>query len=198
MLVTVGPTVGHHSGASNSASPMARRPDHRSVVGGIEDESRPVVSVPLARSAKLHVHRRRDHVEHAVQQCPEIVGEGTAGPICLHCRDHRQFGDEAVVVEGHLSIDAAREGVARQLLLENPCGLLGPARALGEPVKGERRHQEAGGFGDDVIVGRRSPTAERSQGSAGATRSGQVPPRCARRARLLPPNRRADGAPRPR
>ena len=90
-----------------------------------------------------------------------VLREGASRPIRLYCRDHRQFGDEAVIFEGQLSIDAARERVSRQFPLEYASRPARPARALGKPVKGERRHQEAGGFGDHMIVGGRSSTAER-------------------------------------
>ena len=46
-------------------------------------------------------------------------------PIRLHCRDYRELGDEAVVVKGHLSIDATRERVVLQLVLEDASGFLG-------------------------------------------------------------------------
>ena len=108
----------------------------------------------------LHIHGCCEDIEHAGQQCPELVREGVAVPFRLYGSNHREFGDEPVVFEGHLSVDTTREGVALQLLLQNSCGFVAPARALSKPVKGQRRHQEAGGFGNYVIVGRGSTTAE--------------------------------------
>ena len=138
------------------------REEPRPPFGGraIEDQSPSVVSIPVAGRAELHVHRRRDHVEHAGEQGPKLVGQGTAGPFRFHGGHDGQFEHEAVVVEGHLAVDAARERVPLQLLLEDLGRLVTPASTLGEPVEGERRHQEAGGLGDHVIVGGRPPAAE--------------------------------------
>ena len=130
VLVTVGSTLGHHPGASNRPSPMASRPGHP--VGGrrIEDKSLPVVSVSLARTAKGHVHRGRHHVEHSVQQRPGVHRQGASRPISLCCCDRRQFGDEAVIFEGHLSIDAARESVFSASSRSRTLAASPPQRAL--------------------------------------------------------------------
>ena len=138
------------------------REEPRPPFGGraIEDQGTSVVSIPVAGRSKLHVDRRRDHVEHAGEQGPKLVGQGTAGPFRFHGGHDGQFDHEAVVFEGHLTVDAARECVPPQLLLQDLGRLVTPASTLGEPVEGKRRHQEAGGLGDHVVVGRRPPAAE--------------------------------------
>ena len=51
---------------------------------GIEDQSPSVVPIPVAGRAERHVHRRRDHVEHAGEEGPKVVGQGTSGPLRFH------------------------------------------------------------------------------------------------------------------
>src|ERR1700677_1706594 len=130
---------------------------------GIEKESRAVVPVAIARSTELHIHGRGDDIEHAVQLVPETRRQGTACPARLGGGHDRQLGNEAVIVEGHLSIDTAGKGVAVQLVFQNPCGLLGPTGAFSEQVEGKRRDQEPGRLGDDVIVGGGASTTKGCQ-----------------------------------
>ena len=75
MLVTVGPD--RRPPSRRVEQGLADGEEARPPLGGrrIEDKSRPVVSVAVARSAKLHIHRRRDHVEHAVRPVPHFGRE---------------------------------------------------------------------------------------------------------------------------
>ena len=163
VLVTVGSTVGHQSGGRTGPRRWRGAPTTARRSG---DREREPSRCPRRRSAEPRsftstVAATTSNMPYEL--APEILRQGSARPARLGRRNHRQLGNEAVIVEGHLSIDAAGKGVALQLVLENPCGLLGPAGALGEQVEGKRRHQEPGRLGDDVIVGGRASTAKGRQ-----------------------------------
>src|ERR1700678_2379407 len=50
---------------------------------GVENESRAVVPVAIARSTDLHIYGRSDDVEHTVQPVPETRRQRTARPARL-------------------------------------------------------------------------------------------------------------------
>ena len=131
-----------------------------------------------AAAARRPARPCRRPSRHSSRQQSSLTGEPGGGR--LQCREDAQLEDEAVVVRGQLAVDARRERVVAQRLLQQRGGLAPPPGALGEPreraatPRAARRPRRSGGCWPTTRGSRTSP------GTAGASESGAAPGRCAR------------------
>ena len=161
---TVGETVGHQVGVSNRAWPVDRRTDQRAVAArgrggapfrclrrhtGVRGASRRRSPRPRRACGRASSRSPRRGVGRTdPPRRPPMIARSATKPWYSNAISR---------------LTPLGNVLLRQLAFEDASGLRCPARALGEPGEGGGGYQEAGGFGDHVIVRRRPTTSEARQ-----------------------------------
>ena len=137
-----GVTSGHQ--ASGPKSPAAERQQGRPPVvrRSIKQHHAPLVGVALPGRPQPSVDERGHAVGHRAQQPPAVIADRRSGGGGLQRREDTQLEDEAVVVRGELAVDARRERVVAQRLLQ-PRGRTGAATGRFRRTTGTRRMPRA-------------------------------------------------------
>ena len=133
---------GHQAPRPKIAAPSASSDAHGPSAGGVEQQRGPRRRRPGAAAA-AGVHDAAAASVMAAQPLPRFVVEGCTGRVGFDRGRVRQLRDEAVVLRREFAVDAARERVALQLVLQVSRGVR-RATCRSPGTTGTRQRRRAG------------------------------------------------------
>src|SRR6266404_3369269 len=129
-------------------------------IGWVYHQPIGIIAVALTRCAKPAVEDGRPGVGHACDAFPQLRWRHPTRRHVLRGRHHEQFENETMILAGLFAIQAIGEDLPHGLGWQLMRRRFAPALTLRKPGKGTRADEEADQFGYEVIVGRRTVTAE--------------------------------------